>query len=557
MIFFAESTFFYLFCAFCNASVHFLVAFVPFGDWGLGLAIYRMQGSKGIFIHLRATAVRSARFNGKKRTLPFEKETEKPFFSSLFAPLALTLPSIMKHLYIETYGCQMNVADSEVVASVMKMAGYEPCETLDDADAVFLNTCSVRDNAEQKIIHRLEALTALRRKGRRLIIGVLGCMAERVKEGLLNEHGADLVAGPDAYLSLPDLIAQAEVGQKAMNIELSTTETYRDIVPERYCGSRISGFVSIMRGCNNFCHYCIVPYTRGRERSRDVESILREVRDLEAHGYKEVTLLGQNVNSYCWQPASKNAASETGEANSATEPQTPAQEDECIDFPKLLRRVARAVPGMRIRFSTSHPKDMSDETLRVIAEEPNVCRHIHLPVQSGSDRILKLMNRKYTRAWYLERVAAIRRIVPDCGLSTDIFAGYCSETEDDHRLSLSLMRECGYDSAFMFKYSERPGTYASKHLPDDVPEDTKVRRLEELIALQNELSAESNRQCIGREYEVLVEGVSKRSREQLFGRTEQNKVVVFDRGTHRPGEYVKVRITEASSATLKGEEITD
>lgn len=439
----------------------------------------------------------------------------------------------MKHLYIETYGCQMNVADSEVVASVMKMAGYEPCESLDEADAVFLNTCSVRDNAEQKIIHRLEALNAMRRKGRKLIIGVLGCMAERVKDGLLNEHGADLVAGPDAYLSLPDLIAQAEVGNKAIDIELSTTETYRDIVPERYCGSRISGFVSIMRGCNNFCHYCIVPYTRGRERSRDIESILTEARDLKSRNYKEITLLGQNVNSYCWK------------REDGTE----------IRFPELLRTVARAVPGLRIRFSTSHPKDMSDETLHVIAEEPNVCRHIHLPVQSGSNRILKLMNRKYTREWYMDRVAAIRRIVPDCGLSTDIFAGYCSETEEDHQLSLSLMRECGYDSAFMFKYSERPGTYASRHLPDDVSEEVKIRRLNELIALQNELSAESNAKCVGKEYEILVEGVSKRSREQLFGRTEQNKVVVFDRGTHHPGEYVRVRITSSSSATLQGEEI--
>ena len=437
----------------------------------------------------------------------------------------------MKNLYIETYGCQMNVADSEVVASVMKMAGYETTDSLDDANAIFLNTCSVRDNAEQKIIHRLEALNALRRKGRKLIIGVLGCMAERVKEQLLTDYGADLVAGPDAYLSLPDLAAQAELGQKAINIELSTTETYRDIIPQRLCGPQISGFVSIMRGCNNFCHYCIVPYTRGRERSRDVESILAEVRDLAARGYKEVTLLGQNVNSY------------RGRQHSTEE----------VDFASLLRLVARAVPEMRIRFSTSHPKDMGDETLRVIAEEPNVCRHIHLPVQSGSNRILKLMNRKYTREWYLERVAAIRRIVPDCGLSTDIFAGYCSETEDDHALSLSLMRECGYDSAFMFKYSERPGTYAARHLADDVPEEVKVRRLEELIALQNELSAESNRRCIGHTYEVLIEGTSKRSREQLFGRTEQNKVVVFDRGTLRPGQYATVRITDASSATLKGE----
>ena len=438
----------------------------------------------------------------------------------------------MKKLHIETYGCQMNVADSEVVASVMRMAGYEPCETEAEADAVFLNTCSVRDNAEQKILHRLESLTAQRRKGRRLIIGVLGCMAERVKDDLLNRYGADLVAGPDAYLSLPDLVAQAENGQKAINIELSTTETYRDVVPERYCGSRLSGFVSIMRGCNNFCHYCIVPYTRGRERSRDISSILAEVHDLEARGYREVTLLGQNVNSYRW-------VSDQGEE---------------VGFPELLRRVARAVPSMRVRFTTSHPKDMSDETLHVIADEPNVCRHIHLPVQSGSDRILKLMNRKYTRAWYMDRIAAIRRIVPDCGLSTDIFAGYCSETEDDHRQTLSLMEECGYDSAFLFKYSERPGTYAARHLPDDVPEDVKVRRLEELIALQNRLSAESNQLCIGHTFEVLAEGVSKRSRDQLFGRTEQNKVVVFDRGSHRPGDYVRLRITAASSATLHGVE---
>ena len=424
----------------------------------------------------------------------------------------------------------MNVADSEVVASVMKMADYETCESLDEADAVFLNTCSVRDNAEQKIIHRLEALNALKRKGRNLIIGVLGCMAERVKEGLLNDHGADLVAGPDAYLSLPHLIAQAELGEKAIDVELSLTETYRDVVPQRVHGNDRSGFVSIMRGCNNFCHYCIVPYTRGRERSRDIESILTEVKDLEARNYKEVTLLGQNVNSYRWEA-----------------------DGETIAFPELLRRVARAVPGMRVRFTTSHPKDMSDETLYVIAEEPNVCKQIHLPVQSGSNRILKLMNRKYTREWYLDRVAAIRRIVPDCGLSTDIFAGYCSETEEDHQESLSLMRECGYDSAFMFKYSERPGTYASKHLPDDIDEATKVRRLEELIALQNELSLAANTACIGKEYEVLIEGTSKRSREQLFGRTEQGKVVVFDRKGHHTGQTVRVRITSASSATLKGE----
>ncbi len=445
----------------------------------------------------------------------------------------------MKKLFIETYGCQMNVADSEVVASVMKMADYDICDTIDEADAVFLNTCSIRDNAEQKIYNRLDTLNAMRKKGRRLILGVLGCMAERVKEDLLENHHADLVAGPDAYLTLPDLIAQAETGHKAINTELSVTETYRDIVPQRLHGARIGGFVSIMRGCNNFCHYCIVPYTRGRERSRDIESILREVRDLRDRGYKEVTLLGQNVNSYRFE---KQAADGTENAG-----QTVA------DFPGLLRAVAGAVPEMRVRFTTSHPKDMSDETLRVIAEMPNVCKHIHLPVQSGSDRILKLMNRKYTREWYLDRVAAIRRIIPDCGLSTDIFVGYHSETEEDHRLSLSLMREVGYDSAFMFKYSERPGTYASKHLPDDVPEDVKISRLNEMIKLQTELSAEANRRDEGKTFEVLIEGYSKRSREQLCGRTEQNKMVVFDRGDYHVGQTVKVKITGSTSATLMGE----
>ena len=455
----------------------------------------------------------------------------------------------MKKLYIETYGCQMNVADSEVVASVMQMAGYETTESLETADAVFLNTCSVRDNAEQKIYHRLEALDAERRRRKKegrgdaenpLIIGVLGCMAERAQQDLLDNHHCDLVAGPDAYLSLPDLIAQAETGHKAMNIELSTTETYRDVVPQRIgLGHKIGGFVSIMRGCNNFCHYCIVPYTRGRERSRDIESILKEVRDLRDKGYKEVTLLGQNVNSYLFQ-----GDKETGR-----------QGVQDITFPLLLRRVAEEAPEMRIRFTTSHPKDMSDETLQVIADMPKVCKHIHLPVQSGSDRILKLMNRKYTREWYLDRVAAIRRIIPDCGLSTDIFVGYHSETEEDHQLSLSLMREVGYDSAFMFKYSERPGTYASKHLPDDVPEEEKIRRLNELIQLQTEQSAIQNKKDEGRMFDVLVEGFSKRSRSQLCGRTEQNKMVVFDKGTHHIGETVRVRITGSTSATLLGEEV--
>lgn len=440
----------------------------------------------------------------------------------------------MKKLYIETYGCQMNVADSEVVASVMQMADYETTENIDEADAVFLNTCSVRDNAEQKIYHRLEALNALRRK-HPLIIGVLGCMAERVKEDLLENHHCDLVAGPDAYLTLPDLIAQVETGHKAMNIELSTSETYKDIVPQRIgLGHKIGGYVSIMRGCNNFCHYCIVPYTRGRERSRDVESILREVRDLRDRGFKEVTLLGQNVNSYQFIVHGSEFI---------------------VDFPQLLRRVAEEAPEMRVRFTTSHPKDMSDETLQVIAEMPNVCKHIHLPVQSGSDRILKLMNRKYTREWYLDRIAAIRRIIPDCGLSTDIFVGYHSETEEDHQLSLDLMREVGYDSAFMFKYSERPGTYASKHLPDDVPEEEKIRRLNELIALQTEISAQQNKKDEGKEFGVLVEGFSKRSRSQLCGRTEQNKMVVFDKGNHHIGETVRVKITNSTSATLFGEEV--
>ena len=443
----------------------------------------------------------------------------------------------MKKLFIETYGCQMNVADSEVVAAVMQMAGYEPTDTLDDADAVFLNTCSVRDNAEQKIYHRLDALNAERKrrekansqepKANSLIIGVLGCMAERTGQDLLDNHHADLVAGPDAYMTLPDLIAQAETGHKAMNLDLSTTETYRDVLPQRIFGARIGGFVSIMRGCNNFCHYCIVPYTRGRERSRDVESILKEVRDLRDRGFKEVTLLGQNVNSYRW--------------------------DEQNSFPQLLRRVAEEAPQMRIRFTTSHPKDMSDETLHVIADMPNVCKHIHLPVQSGSNHILKLMNRKYTREWYLERVDAIRRIIPDCGLSTDIFVGYHDETEEDHQLSLSLMREVGYDSAFMFKYSERPGTYASKHLPDNIPEEEKIRRLNELIALQTEISAQQNKKDEGKEFDVLVESFSKRSREQLCGRTEQNKMVVFDKGNHHIGETVRVLITGSTSATLLGE----
>ena len=445
----------------------------------------------------------------------------------------------MKKLYIETYGCQMNVADSEVVASVMKMAGYEVTDQLEDADAVFLNTCSVRDNAEQKIYHRLEALDAERRKrnkeqGSSLIIGVLGCMAERVKGDLLEHHHADLVAGPDAYLSLPDLIAQCEAGHKAMNIELSTTETYRDIIPQRIHGAKIGGFVSIMRGCNNFCHYCIVPYTRGRERSRDVESILQEVRDLRDRGFKEVTLLGQNVNSYGLSPAGKPVPGGTS-------------------FAQLLRLVAREVPQMRVRFTTSNPEDMTEDILHAIAEEPNLCKQIHFPVQSGSNHVLHLMNRKYTREDYLQKIEAIRRIIPGCGITTDVFVGYHDETEEDFQQTLSLVREVGFDSAFMFKYSERPGTFAARHLPDNIPEEEKIRRLNELIALQTEISAQRNKEDEGREFEVLVEGFSKRSREQLCGRTEQNKMVVFDKAGHHIGERVMVRITGSTSATLFGE----
>ena len=402
----------------------------------------------------------------------------------------------MKKLFIETYGCQMNVADSEVVASIMQMAGYELCEDEAQADAIFLNTCSIRENAENKIYSRLEALHAEQKKGRDIILGVLGCMAERVRQDLIDNHHANLVCGPDSYLNLPDMVAQCENGNNAMNIELSTTETYRDIVPQRIGHGKVSGFVSIMRGCNNFCHYCIVPYTRGRERSRDVESILREVRDLHDRGFKEVTLLGQNVNSYGLTPAGKRM--EGG-----------------VSFAGLLRKVAQSVPDMRVRFTTSNPEDMTDDILHAVADEPNLCKHIHFPAQSGSSKILKLMNRKYTREQYLERVEAIRRIIPGCGLSTDLFVGYHDETPEDHALTLSLVKECMFDSAFMFKYSERPGTFAAKHLPDNVPEEVKIERLNELIRLQTEISAQQNRKDIGKTFEVLVEGFSKRSREQL------------------------------------------
>ena len=449
------------------------------------------------------------------------------------ADLKSTAKSDEKRLYIETYGCQMNVADSEVVASIMKMAGYEMTEDIADADAIFVNTCSVRDNAEQKIYSRLQYFHSLRKHKKDLIVGVLGCMAERVKEKLLDEHHVNLVAGPDSYMDLPNLIAAAEQGERAINVELSTTETYREVLPLKLPGVHISGFVSIMRGCNNFCTYCIVPYTRGRERSRDVYSILKEIRDMRDKGFREVTLLGQNVNSYFFE-------SDGGDR---------------VDFPELLKRVAEAVPEMRVRFVTSHPKDMSDETLRVMASHPNLCRYIHLPAQSGSSRILRIMNRKYTREWYLDRIAAIRRILPDCAISTDLFCGFHSETEEDFEETLSLMREVGYDSAYMFKYSERPGTYAAKNLPDDVPEEVKIQRLQRMIDLQNQLSEESNLRDVGKEFEVLVEGFSKRSREQLFGRTSQNKVVIFDKKDFHIGQFIRVRIVRASSATLFGEPV--
>ncbi len=440
----------------------------------------------------------------------------------------------MKKLFIETYGCQMNVADSEVVASVMQMAGYELCENEADADAIFMNTCSVRENAENKIYNRLETLHAEQRKGRRVILGVLGCMAERVKDDLIENHYANLVCGPDSYLNLPDMIAQCENGNNAIDIELSKTETYRDIVPQRIGLAKVSGFVSIMRGCNNFCHYCIVPYTRGRERSRDAESILREVKDLSDRKFKEVTLLGQNVNSYGLSPSGK-------------------REEGSVSFAELLRMVARAVPHMRVRFTTSNPEDMTEDILHAIAEEPNLCKHIHFPAQSGSDKVLKLMNRKYTRAEYLAKVDAIRKIIPGCGLTTDIFVGYHDETEEDHEETLSLVREVGFDSAFMFKYSERPGTYAAKHLPDNVSEEVKIRRLNELIKLQTEISAQRNKEDEGKVFDVLVETYSKRSRQQLMGRTEQNKAVVFDKGVHHIGETVRVKIIGSTSATLFGE----
>ncbi len=453
-----------------------------------------------------------------------------------------------KKLYIETYGCQMNVADSEVVAAIMEMKGYGLTSSYRDADAIFVNTCSIREAAEIRVIQRLEYFNSLRRKRKApQVIGVLGCMAERVQRKLIEQHGVDLVAGPDAYLDLPNLVGAVERGEKAINIELSTTETYRDVIPRRIAGNPVSGFISITRGCDNFCTYCIVPYVRGRERSRAPESILNELSDLREKGFKEVTLLGQNVNSYRYQEGDKEEANGQKAA---------VQVGRTIDFPALLVMVAEVAPDTRIRFTTSHPKDMTDETLEVIARHDNLCNFIHLPVQSGSSRMLKLMNRKYDREKYLDRIAAIKRIIPNCGLSTDIMCGFHSETEEDHQETLSLMREVGFDSAFMFKYSERPGTLAAKRLEDNVPEEVKIKRLQEIIDLQLELSRQSNKRDVGKEFVVLVEGTSKRSDEQLFGRNEQNKVIVFDKQNHRVGQYVKVRVTGCTPATLLGESVT-
>ncbi len=458
--------------------------------------------------------------------------------AKIFDPSGLKLPEqeFNKKLFIETYGCQMNVADSEVVASVMKMAGYETTDSIDGCDAIFLNTCSIRDNAEQKIFSRLNALNTLRKKrSKRMLIGVIGCMAERISEVLVKDYEVNLVAGPDSYLDLPELIGAAENGERAVATQLSTTETYRDIIPSRISSNKIGGFISIMRGCNNFCSYCIVPYTRGRERSREPRSILNELADLRQKGLKEATLLGQNVNSYCYKGA----------------------DGEVVDFAKLLAMVADAAPEMRIRFTTSHPKDMTDEIIATIASRKNICKHIHLPVQSGSNSVLKSMNRRYTREWYLDRIAAIRKAMPECGISTDMFTGFHDESEEDFQQTLDLMREVGFDSAFMFKYSERPGTYACKHLSDNISEEDKIDRLNRMIALQNELSLKSNLKDVGKSFEVLVEGYSKRSKDDLFGRTQQNKVIVFPAGDHHIGDYVMVIVEKATSATLLGKAVSE
>ena len=436
-----------------------------------------------------------------------------------------------RKLYIETYGCQMNVGDSEIVVSIMQQEGYRYTESLEEADIVLINTCSIRDNAEQRIWGRLSEMRHMRKKKPSLIVGIIGCMAERLKEELTKGGtGVDIVAGPDAYRDLPRLVREVDNGSAGVNVELSKEETYAEIAPVRLDKNGVSAFIAIMRGCNNYCSYCVVPYTRGIERSRDAQTIVAEARTLFENGYREVTLLGQNVNSY-----------RTGE----------------VDFPELLKQVAEISPLLRVRFATSHPKDISDKLLETMASMPNICKAIHLPAQSGSSEMLKRMNRKYTREWYLERVAAIRRYMPDCAITTDLIAGFAHETEEEHAETISLMKEVGYDFAYMFKYSERPGTFAQRNLGDDVPEDVKTRRLTEIIDLQNRLSEESNKRDVGKEFEILVECTSKRSEEQLSGRTSQNKMVVFDRGDHKIGDYVRVRITGCSSATLFGEEIKE
>jgi tRNA-2-methylthio-N6-dimethylallyladenosine synthase len=438
-----------------------------------------------------------------------------------------------KKVYIETYGCQMNVADSEVVASILSGLNYSPTDNINEAGLILLNTCSIRENAEERIWGRLKAIGHLKKKNRGLLIGIIGCMAERLKEQVIEkEHLVDLVVGPDAYRSLPELLSETETGHKAVNVLLSREETYADIVPVRMDKNGVTSFVSIMRGCNNMCAYCVVPYVRGAERSRDPESILKEVRELFNKGYREVTLLGQNVDSY----SSDYKGIKYG-------------------FSELLEDVARISQEMRIRFSTSHPKDISDDLLYTISRYNNICRHIHLPVQSGSSRILKLMNREYTREWYMDRIDAIRRIIPECTVSTDIIAGFCTETEEDHQETLSLMEWAGYDFAYMFKYSERPGTKAARKYRDDVPDDVKTKRLNEIIALQNKISAKSKKQDVGKTFEVLIEGFSKRSRDFLSGRTSQNKVVVFPDNGSRKGDYAEVLIGRCTSATLIGKAV--
>ena len=437
------------------------------------------------------------------------------------------------NVYIETYGCQMNVNDSEVVLSLLQEAGYVRCTEMDRADLILINTCSVRDNAEQRVLGRLDVFRQEKKRRGGVVVGVLGCMAERLKEQLLENAAVDIVAGPDAYRDLPRLVEAVKVSGKQANTLLSHEETYADVTPVRMDGTGVSAFISIMRGCNNVCSYCIVPYVRGAERSRDPHSIVREACQLVEAGYREINLLGQNVDSYAWQ-----------------DPDHPGTR---VDFAGLLGQVALLDPSVRVRFATSHPKDMGDAVLHTMAKYPNICRHIHLPVQSGSDAMLEKMNRKYTRAHYLERIARIREILPDCAVTTDVIAGFCGETPEDHAATLSLLREVRYDSAFMLQYSERPGTKAARHYPDDVPPAVKTERLNEIIALQNEISLENNRACIGRCYEVLVEGPSKRSEAELMGRTSQNRTCVFPAAGHRAGQYVTVRVLSCTSATLRCE----